>query len=94
MGKRPKLVQVLQKQTDTVILFFLLIICFLCSPDLCVGYVPIDQLYQLNQVIQEAARREQNLENKLSNLQILVDQANKSANLAWQVNIVIFKYSD
>lgn len=56
--------------------------------------MPIDQLYQLNQVIQEAARREQNLENKLSNLQILVDQANKSANLAWQVNIVIFKYSD
>ncbi|KAJ8935998.1 hypothetical protein NQ318_009678 [Aromia moschata] len=43
------------------------------------GLVPLDDLYRLNQIIQEANQREQCLETKLIALQHVVDETKKSA---------------
>lgn len=49
------------------------------------GLVPLDELYKLNQIIQEAARREQCLETKLTALKHFTEEAKKSADYTWQV---------
>lgn len=53
------------------------------------GLVPLDELYKLNQIIQEACQREQCLESKLSALQHIVEETRRSADESWQV-IVLF----
>lgn len=49
--------------------------------------VPLDELYKLNQIIQDANQREICLESKLSALQIIVEQTRKSADESWQAYI-------
>ncbi|KAF5269599.1 hypothetical protein FQR65_LT05938 [Abscondita terminalis] len=51
------------------------------------GLVPLDDLYKLNQIIQEACQREQCLENKLNALQQLVDDTQRSSDKSWQAYI-------
>lgn len=51
------------------------------------GMVPLDDLYRLNQVIQEANQREQCLETKLTALQQIVDETRKSAEESWQAYV-------
>lgn len=53
------------------------------------GLVPLDELYKLNQIIQEATRREHCLETKLTVLKQLTDEAKKSADYTWQVILII-----
>lgn len=48
------------------------------------GMVPLDDLYRLNQLIQEANQREQCLETKLTVLQQVLDETRKSAEESWQ----------
>lgn len=45
--------------------------------------IPIDELYRLNQIIQEASDREESLRIKLSNLQSVVDRAKIATNVFW-----------
>ncbi|GLV32945.1 Sarcolemma associated protein [Carabus blaptoides fortunei] len=52
-----------------------------------VGSVPLDELYKLNQYLQDALQREQLLESKLNTLQNLVEQARDATNLSWQAFI-------
>lgn len=52
-----------------------------------VGSVPLDELYKLNQYLQDALQREQLLEQKLNTLHSLVEQARESTNLSWQAFI-------
>lgn len=52
-----------------------------------VGYVPLDELYKLNQVLQEASQRELYLETKLNALQQVVSEARKSADESWQAYV-------
>ncbi|XP_015838366.2 sarcolemmal membrane-associated protein [Tribolium castaneum] len=49
--------------------------------------VPLDELYELHQIIQEATQREQCLETKLATLQSVVDEARKSAEESWQAYV-------
>lgn len=49
------------------------------------GLVPLDELYKLNQIIQEATRREQCLETKLTALQQFTDEVKKTTDYTWQV---------
>jgi pSer/pThr/pTyr-binding forkhead associated (FHA) protein len=49
--------------------------------------VPLDELYKLHQIIQEATQREQCLETKLTALQSVVDEARKSAEESWQAYV-------
>ncbi|XP_019876248.1 sarcolemmal membrane-associated protein [Aethina tumida] len=51
------------------------------------GSVPLDDLYKLNQVIQEAKQREQCLEMKLAAMQQIVDETKKSADKSWQAYV-------
>ncbi|XP_057661099.1 sarcolemmal membrane-associated protein isoform X1 [Diorhabda carinulata] len=51
------------------------------------GIVPLDDLYRLNQIIQEANQREQCLETKLTELQHVVDETRKSAEESWQAYV-------
>nr|CAI5857294.1 unnamed protein product [Callosobruchus analis] len=51
------------------------------------GLVPLDDLYRLNQIIQEANQREQCLESKLSALQHVVDETKKSAEESWRAYV-------
>ncbi|KAJ8968643.1 hypothetical protein NQ314_002203 [Rhamnusium bicolor] len=51
------------------------------------GMVPLDDLYRLNQIIQEANQREQCLETKLTALQHVVDETRKSAEESWQAYV-------
>ncbi|XP_072396077.1 uncharacterized protein Slmap isoform X1 [Diabrotica undecimpunctata] len=51
------------------------------------GMVPLDDLYRLNQIIQEANQREQCLETKLTALQQVVDDTRKSAEESWQAYV-------
>lgn len=51
------------------------------------GMVPLDELYKLNQIIQEAAQRELCLENKLIALHQVVEKAKKSADDSWQAYV-------
>nr|XP_022910384.1 sarcolemmal membrane-associated protein [Onthophagus taurus] len=51
------------------------------------GTVPLEDLYELNQIIQEASQREQCLETKLLALQHIVDEARRSADESWRVYI-------
>ncbi|CAH0564056.1 unnamed protein product [Brassicogethes aeneus] len=51
------------------------------------GMVPLDDLYKLNQVIQEAKQREQCLETKLAALQRIVDSTRRSADESWQAYV-------
>ncbi|CAG9863539.1 unnamed protein product [Phyllotreta striolata] len=51
------------------------------------GMVPLDDLYRLNQILQEANQREQCLESKLSALQHVVDETRKSAEESWQAYV-------
>ncbi|VEN64352.1 unnamed protein product [Callosobruchus maculatus] len=51
------------------------------------GLVPLDDLYRLNQIIQEANQREQCLESKLSALQHVVDETRKSAEESWRAYV-------
>ncbi|KAI4456537.1 centrosomal protein [Holotrichia oblita] len=51
------------------------------------GYVPLEELYKLNQIIQEASQREQCLETKLIALQHIVDEARRSAEESWQAYV-------
>ncbi|KAK5640959.1 hypothetical protein RI129_009506 [Pyrocoelia pectoralis] len=51
------------------------------------GLIPLDELYKLNQIIQEACQREQCLENKLSALQQIVDETKRSSDESWQAYI-------
>ncbi|KAF5293593.1 hypothetical protein FQA39_LY03078 [Lamprigera yunnana] len=51
------------------------------------GLVPLDDLYKLNQIIQEACQREQCLENKLSTLQQLVEDTKQSSEESWQAYV-------
>ncbi|XP_063219397.1 sarcolemmal membrane-associated protein-like isoform X5 [Bacillus rossius redtenbacheri] len=52
-----------------------------------VGVVPLEDLYQLNQYLQEALQREQLLENKLSTLQHLVETTRQASDLGWKALI-------
>lgn len=52
-----------------------------------IGSVPLDELYKLNQYLQDALQREQLLESKLSTLHNLVEQARETTNLSWQAFI-------
>lgn len=54
---------------------------------MCLGSVPLDDLYKLNQVIQEAKQREQCLEMKLAAMQQIVDETKKSADKSWQAYV-------
>lgn len=57
------------------------------------GYIPLEELYKLNQIIQDASQREQCLETKLIALQHIVDEARRSAEESWQVCInIIFSF--
>lgn len=49
--------------------------------------VPLDELYLLKHIIQEASQREICLETKLSALQLIVEQTKKSADESWQAYI-------
>ncbi|KAB0793905.1 hypothetical protein PPYR_13525 [Photinus pyralis] len=51
------------------------------------GLIPLDELYKLNQIIQEACQREQCLENKLNALQQIVDETRRSSDESWQAYI-------
>lgn len=51
------------------------------------GLVPLDDLYKLNEIIQEACQREQCLENKLNALQQLVEDTQRSSDETWQAYI-------
>uniref|UniRef100_V5G949 Sarcolemmal membrane-associated protein n=1 Tax=Anoplophora glabripennis TaxID=217634 RepID=V5G949_ANOGL len=51
------------------------------------GIVPLDDLYRLNQIIQEANQREQYLETKLTALQQIVDDTRKSTEESWQAYV-------
>lgn len=51
------------------------------------GLIPLDELYKLNQIIQEACQREQCLENKLNALQHIVDETRRSSDDSWQAYI-------
>ncbi|KAF7281877.1 hypothetical protein GWI33_004078 [Rhynchophorus ferrugineus] len=51
------------------------------------GVVPLDDLYKLNQIIQEANQREQCLETKLNALQNVVEETKRSAEESWQVYV-------
>nr|CAD7198668.1 unnamed protein product [Timema douglasi] len=48
------------------------------------GMVPLEDLYQLNQYLQEALQREQLLENKLATLQRLVETTRQASDLGWK----------
>lgn len=61
-------------------------ICLTKRAPFVLGLVPLDELYKLNQIIQEATRREQCLETKLTALQHFIEEAKKSVNYTWQVN--------
>jgi len=52
-----------------------------------VGMVPLEDLYQLNQYLQEALQREQLLENKLAALQRLVETTRQASDLGWKALI-------
>lgn len=52
-----------------------------------VGSVPIEDLYQLNQNIQEALQREQMLETKIASLQMMVAALRQAAELGWKALI-------
>ncbi|XP_017770427.1 PREDICTED: sarcolemmal membrane-associated protein isoform X2 [Nicrophorus vespilloides] len=52
------------------------------------GVVPLDELYKLNQIIQEASQREQCLEKKLRALQRVVDSTRQAADESWQACVV------
>ncbi|XP_069693764.1 sarcolemmal membrane-associated protein isoform X2 [Periplaneta americana] len=52
-----------------------------------VGMVPLEDLYQLNQYLQEALQREQLLENKLATLQRLVETTRQASDLGWKALI-------
>ncbi|XP_075219691.1 uncharacterized protein LOC142323637 isoform X2 [Lycorma delicatula] len=52
-----------------------------------VGSVPIEDLYQLNQNIQEALQREQMLETKIASLQKMVAALKQAAELGWKALI-------
>ncbi|XP_066997540.1 sarcolemmal membrane-associated protein [Anabrus simplex] len=52
-----------------------------------VGMVPLEDLYQLNQYLQEALQREQLLENKLASLQQLVESTRQASDLGWRALI-------
>lgn len=49
--------------------------------------MPLDELYKLHQIIQEATQREQCLESKLIALQSVVDEARRSAEESWQAYV-------
>lgn len=49
--------------------------------------VPLDDLYRLNHIIQEANQREQCLETKLTALQHVVEETRKSAEESWQAYV-------
>lgn len=49
--------------------------------------MPLDELYKLHQIIQDATQREQCLESKLMALQSAVDEARKSAEESWQAYV-------
>lgn len=51
------------------------------------GTLPLDCLYQLNQIIKEANARETFLEHKLQKLQRAVDETRRSADEGWQVYV-------
>nr|XP_023024986.1 sarcolemmal membrane-associated protein isoform X1 [Leptinotarsa decemlineata] len=51
------------------------------------GMVPLDDLYKLNQIIQEANQREKCLETKLTALQHVVNETRKSAEESWQAYV-------
>ncbi|XP_060522007.1 sarcolemmal membrane-associated protein [Cylas formicarius] len=51
------------------------------------GMVPLDDLYKLNQILQEANQREQCLESKLTALQHVVEETKKSAEESWQAYV-------
>lgn len=51
------------------------------------GLVPLDELYKLNQIIQEASQRELCLETKLTALQHVVDAARRAADEHWQAYV-------
>ncbi|XP_030745315.1 sarcolemmal membrane-associated protein-like isoform X2 [Sitophilus oryzae] len=51
------------------------------------GVVPLDDLYKLNQILQEANQREQCLESKLNALQNVVEETKKSAEESWQAYV-------
>lgn len=51
------------------------------------GNVSLEDLYKLNQVMQEASRREKALYNKLGYLQQLVENTRKAANQSWKALI-------
>lgn len=51
------------------------------------GMVPLDDLYRLNQIIQEANQREQCLETKLTALRLVVEETKKAAEESWQVYV-------
>ncbi|GFG37387.1 hypothetical protein Cfor_11194 [Coptotermes formosanus] len=52
-----------------------------------VGMVPLEDMYQLNQYLQEALQREQLLENKLAALQRLVETTRQASDLGWKALI-------
>lgn len=52
-----------------------------------VGSVPLDELYKLNQYLQDALQREQLLDSKLAILQEVVEQTREATNLSWQAFI-------
>ncbi|KAF4525125.1 hypothetical protein B566_EDAN005067 [Ephemera danica] len=52
-----------------------------------VGMVPLEDLYQLNQYLQEALQREQLLENKLATLQRLVGSMRQASDEGWKALI-------
>lgn len=64
---------------------FLSFFLFKFSLRFFLGLVPLDELYRLNQIIQEATRREQCLETKLTALKHFTEEAKKSADYTWQV---------
>ncbi|GLH11067.1 Uncharacterized protein GBIM_15914 [Gryllus bimaculatus] len=52
-----------------------------------VGMVPLEDLYQLNQYLQDALQREQLLENKLAALQRLVENTRQASDVGWKALI-------
>ncbi|XP_066261927.1 sarcolemmal membrane-associated protein [Euwallacea similis] len=51
------------------------------------GVVPLDDLYKLNQILQDANQREQCLESKLVALQNVVEETKRSAEESWQAYV-------
>ncbi|KAL1495033.1 hypothetical protein ABEB36_010519 [Hypothenemus hampei] len=51
------------------------------------GVIPLDEIYELNQILQQANQREQCLESKLSALQTIVDETKRSAEESWQIYV-------